>query len=391
MGAKSWAAETSAGGTAAFNSLAMHPTTGAPYVAYVDGGNSQKATVRTFDGTAWSNVGSAGFSAGQATYTSLALHPTTGAPYVAYSDYANSQKATVMTFDDGGDWMSVGNAGFSAGRADYISLALHPTTYAPYVAYIDYGTSTRPTVMTFANSAWSTVGTAGISAGIGPYTSGMAQYTSLALHPTTGAPYVAYYDNSIQQIRVVTFDGSTNWNTVGSAGFSDWIAVYISLVIHPTTGAPWVAYRDVANSYRATVKTFNGSNWNTVGSAGFSGGEVTYTSLALHPTTYAPYVADSQYGINGDPSFKATVVTFDGSAWSTVGSAAFLAAWVDTFTSLALHPTTGAPYLAYTSSSDWAKVMAYRDPNLVPSPQPPPPPPRPPRPPRCGDASTVVQ
>ena len=367
-------------GAADWTSLAMHPTTGAPYVAYMDGGNSQKATVRTFDGSAWSTVGSAGFSAGQATYTSLALHPTTGAPYVAYSDYANAQKVTVMTFDDGGDWMSVGNVGFSAGRADYISLALHPTTGVPYVAYIDYGTSTRPTVMTFnVSTVWSTVGTAGFSPGIGIYTSGMAQYTSLALHPTTGVPYVAYYDNSIQQIRVVTFDGSTNWNTVGSAGFSDWIAAYISLALHPTTYAPWVAYRDVANSYRATVKTFNGSAWSTVGSAGFSGGgDVTYTSLALHPTTGAPYVAYSES--SAYPTYKATVRTFDGSTWSTVGSAAFSAAWVDTYTSLALHPTTGAPYVAYTSDSAyWAKVMAYRDPNLISSPQPPPPPPRPPR------------
>ena len=78
-------------------------TTGAPYVAYRDGGTSptNKATVRTYTGTTWSVVGEAGFSAGQASFTSLALHPTTGAPFLAYRDGGNSNKATVMFLQKG--------------------------------------------------------------------------------------------------------------------------------------------------------------------------------------------------------------------------------------------------------------------------------------------------
>ena len=44
----------------------------------------------------WSNVGLAGFSAGYAEAISLAIQPGTGNTYVAYVDYANSNKATVM-------------------------------------------------------------------------------------------------------------------------------------------------------------------------------------------------------------------------------------------------------------------------------------------------------
>jgi len=44
-----------------------------------------------FDGNNWVNVGSPGFSAGQADYISLAIDGS-GTPYVAYSDYANSKK-----------------------------------------------------------------------------------------------------------------------------------------------------------------------------------------------------------------------------------------------------------------------------------------------------------
>jgi hypothetical protein len=43
----------------------------------------------------WQTVGMAGFSAGKARYTSLAID-STGSPYVAYGDDGNSGKATVM-------------------------------------------------------------------------------------------------------------------------------------------------------------------------------------------------------------------------------------------------------------------------------------------------------
>jgi hypothetical protein len=51
-----------------------------------------------FDGTNWIIVGSEDFSVGDVGYTSLAFSPS-GEPYVAYEDYGNSSKATVMKFD----------------------------------------------------------------------------------------------------------------------------------------------------------------------------------------------------------------------------------------------------------------------------------------------------
>ena len=101
----------------------MHRTTGAPYLAYSDCANSNKATVMTFTNGAWKTVGAAGFSAGRADYTSLAMHPTTGQPNVAYSEFDINRKATLMTFNNGA-WSAVGSRGFSAGQPQYISLVV---------------------------------------------------------------------------------------------------------------------------------------------------------------------------------------------------------------------------------------------------------------------------
>jgi len=44
-----------------------------------------KASVMKFDGSLWVQVGTPGFSAGQADFTSLAFN-SSGTPYVAYQD-----------------------------------------------------------------------------------------------------------------------------------------------------------------------------------------------------------------------------------------------------------------------------------------------------------------
>jgi hypothetical protein len=97
----------------------------------------------------WSYVGSPGFSAGRAAYTSLALD-SSDTPYVAFQEegYAsNVSKATVMTFD-GSNWVNVGSPGFSAGVEYYTSLALDSSD-TPYVAYEDGGFADKATVMAY--------------------------------------------------------------------------------------------------------------------------------------------------------------------------------------------------------------------------------------------------
>jgi hypothetical protein len=87
----------------------------------------------------------------------------------------------------GGSWQVVGSAGFSAGAAYYTSLAIDPSSGIPYVAYEDGANANKDTVMEYTLGSWSVVGSAGISAGT-------AQYISLAA--SSGILYVAYEDGA---------------------------------------------------------------------------------------------------------------------------------------------------------------------------------------------------
>ncbi len=342
------AAGFSAGG-AQYTSLAFNPSTNQPYVAYRDVANGNKVTVMKFDGTSWVDVGTAGFSAGEVQFISLAFNPSTNEPYVAYFDGGapNLGRATVMKFD-GTAWVNVGTAGFSAGAVQYTSLAFNPSTNEPYVA-CSVGGDSKVTVMKFDGTSWVNVGTAGFSAGV-------VNYTSLAFNESTNEPYVAYRDGAnSNKATVMKFDG-TAWVNVGTAGFSAGSAAFTSLEFNPSTNQPYVAYEDAANGRKSTVMMFNDTSWVNVGTAGFSAGVVNYTSLAFNESTNEPYVAYLD-AVNGA---KATVMKFNGSAWVDVGAAGF-SGGAALYTSLAFNPSTNQPYVAYLDAVNGSKatVMKY--------------------------------
>jgi hypothetical protein len=129
-------------------SMAFTPS-GQAYIAYCDGGTAGtgwKATVKTFDGTQWVDVGNPGISSGAAGYTSIAISPG-GAPVVAFRDDANGSKATVMAFD-GTQWVTLGQPGISAGVVDYTTIAFAPNG-ALYLAYCDSTNSGKVTVQQY--------------------------------------------------------------------------------------------------------------------------------------------------------------------------------------------------------------------------------------------------
>ena len=301
----------------------------------------------------WELVGDAGFSAGNA--ETLSLFTYRGTPYVAYQDRANSNQATVMKFN-GSTWESVGIPDFSLGGAAYISLAVYNGT--PYVAYQDdynYGTGkdlveNRATVMKFNGISWEVVGDPAFSAGVA---------VSTVLFIDNGTPFVAYSDSvNDSKATVMKFNGST-WESVGTPGFSSGGASSFSLAGY--NGTPYVAYSDSANSNKATVMKFNGSMWESVGTPGFSANEISHQSQSLSIYNGTPYLAYADLvltnvGLLPKPEYvpKATVMKFNGASWECVGSPDFVQ--TEQIEVVSLQVYNGIPYIAYKETAVGASM-----------------------------------
>ena len=164
-----------------------------PYMAYWEDANGDKASVMKYDRVydwmggswlEWTNVGTAGFSAGAVKYTSITLN-SANTPYVAYKDLANGGKATVMKYHDNNDtWAPVGQAGFTAGTAEFVSLAIDDSD-TPYVAYNTSTNSGGINVMKYDGSSW-------VIVGIANFVNGTMNGTAALAIDSKGVPYVAF-------------------------------------------------------------------------------------------------------------------------------------------------------------------------------------------------------
>lgn len=266
---------------------------GGIYTSYKDEDLSGKATVRKYSGGSWTTVGAAGFSAGTFIYSSLAVHSngTVYTPYVAYQDGGNGSKATVKSFD-GSDWIGVGSDGFSDGQILGTSMTIADDG-TPYLAYIDNNASNKATVKKYSTGAWSTlpVGGEGLSADA-------VDWVSLAMD-STGRPCLAYRDNSAAaggKATVMSYDGG-GWTLVGSQGLSAGTADYVSIA-GASDGTLYLVYKDNANGGKATVKHYTGSAWVTVGTEGFTAGTAEYVSLKLDSVN-TPYIAFRDGSVGG--------------------------------------------------------------------------------------------
>ena len=329
-----------------WTSVALGPDR-TPYVAFVDGGSSAKATVMRYSGAAWANVGSAGFSSTSVDCTKLAID-SNGRLYVAYVDQASPHAVTVMTYTGAGTtgWQTVGPVGFSGGTGWEVSIAIGPGD-VPFVAYPTQ-TSLMLTVMKYesGSGAWVPAGP----------TTGFSNVTNVSLaFDKAGTPYVAYNDgNWGEQLSAVSFNGSS-WVRVGAQGFSATSVYYPSLAID-SAGTPYVAFEDTDSAHEGVcVMQFSGGTWSFVGQQHMSAGTAYDVSLALTPSG-TPYVAY----VDGNPG-PATVKRLSGGSWVPVGRTGFSGGDVG-YTTIAID-SSGVPYVAYQDSSlhwNFATVMRYQ-------------------------------
>jgi len=224
-------------------------TAGTPYVAYQD--PTEYASVKKFDGSNWVFVGSPSFSAGYAATPSIALDPS-GTPYVSYTDGANAYKVSVMKYN-GSAWENVGPAGFtpdSAGVWEY-SLAIDGSG-TPYIAYQDDNDLLgKAIVMKYDGTSWTELGGT-------PASPGAALWISLALN-ASGEPYIVYADGTDNNKATVVTYHDSSWVTTGAADFSDSSVKYASIAMSKS-GASYVVYKDAAHVNKVTVKELQTSN-----------------------------------------------------------------------------------------------------------------------------------
>ncbi|WP_010243550.1 InlB B-repeat-containing protein [Acetivibrio cellulolyticus] len=111
-------------------------------------GVSGKAVVRKYTNGAGIELSDSWeISEGKAEYTSIAID-SNGIPYVAFTDKKDGCKGVVKKYE-AGEWLALGNEGFSKGEAKFSSIALDGNG-VPYVAYQDGSISKKATVSTFA-------------------------------------------------------------------------------------------------------------------------------------------------------------------------------------------------------------------------------------------------
>lgn len=308
-------------------------TDNTPYVAYKNSTTS-KAVLSHYDGSSWID---SEVSPDEAWWLSFEFN-SNDIPYVGYRDilhpYRGSMKRLVS-----GNWLNVGNEGFTLGAFDYGKLQFD-NAGTPYVAYRNSNNGYKAHAMKFNGSNWVSVGsTSGFS-------SSDANWIDLAIN-NNGYPYVVYKDDgNANKATVMAYDGSS-WGVVGSAGFSADIADYTTIEID-SNDTPYVAYKDEANGDGITVMSYDGASWNVVGSAGFSTGIVDHVSLAIDGEN-TPYVAYQDNAID-----KIVVMKFDGGSWVKLGPLGFSDNAVDSHNgSIDLEISkTGVPYVAYSMGNN---------------------------------------
>lgn len=304
-----------------------------PYIAYQDGDQGNKVTVKKFVNGTWTTVGNAGFTAGGATYIKLAFYNHT--PYVAYTDYSVAQRISVMKFN-GTTWVQVGNAGFSGGLTAHIDLLID-NSGTPYVSMLDYYNSNKLSVYYFNGTYWLQKGGLGFSYGT-------AYYTSLA-KDSNGDLYAACVENNYaSQIRVFKFSG-TGWQELGAYA-SEANCWQATLAVDGTT--PYLAYCATGSAGVARVRKFENGAWVNIANA--SSQLSSWTNMKIrNGVIYLAFTETNNY----NPVLK----SYSGERWTTIGGSS-ISSEMANYVNMDLK-SDGTPVVVFKNLSNSNKIGTY--------------------------------
>ncbi len=313
---------------------------GVPYVAYSDGSQGGKLTVKKFTAEGWQLVGSAGFSTSVASQINLAMNHL-GVPYVVFKD-PNGGSSTAMKYN-GSTWETLGSS--TGIEWPKISFGTNNILYLVFIATND---ENKAHSMTFDGTSWTDLGAVSPSA---------VGYTSIAVY--NNEPYIAYSDSSSPNNAfrgiLKKYNGST-WQTIGGDYFTSNSTYHLNLKFN-ANGEPHVLFASASDNNKAVVARFKSGLWGFLNSNYFSSGAIQWSSLSFDSSnkTLAAFA-------DGGLSSKASVKSHNGTAWSNLGAAGF-SIGAASQVSIAYDSTNGITYLACIDAgkSNQATLYQYVD------------------------------
>ncbi len=311
----SWASPTDMGTVVDFDQV-LYPQTyqdfmgSQIYLAYINTATNKVSVKSSY--ISWTLVGNANFSRGVATKVKLAFDTNTQIPYVAVliQDAPQTQSIDVYKLN-GSTWEQVGATITSVGSM--FSLAIDPSTHHPYVAYDDSTPAIlgQLVIKNFDGSDWQLSGS-GIS-------DGAIASISMAMEPSTHAPYVAFVDSLAlyPTLKVYSLSAST-WSQVGTSLSASVNNPSIQLVFKKSLQIPAVVFKQTDTLDRVVVYEFNPGTWTKIGSdvltAAIGSDAFGQLSLDYYTRSDSPFVGI----LASDGSKNGIVRKFSFSSWYTV-------------------------------------------------------------------------
>ena len=303
------------------------------YLAMGDRGNGQKATVMTFDGSAWETLGAAGFSDNATQSMTVTVDTVTGLPYVVFqancSECLINFHGSVMGYNGTG-WYYLGDPGFTTSQTYFLSLAVRDNheylVVTPNSAYFGH-----PSLQLYDSGSkeWSAMGETFLD------DFDLAYPDGVDLVATDDTLYLAFRTTD-KRINVVSQTLAPNAiETVGDTGFSTPSQSAADLVVSGNT--LYVAYSEDVTA-NVVVMMYNGSSWQVLGDTG---------KAALYRPTLLIY-KETPYVAFIDLDRQLHVLRYENDSWSSVDPNGLA-----TSTALTLMPTLGLfadndiLYLAY--------------------------------------------
>jgi len=277
--------------------MKVNPVDGIPYVLYKgnrEESEDEKAFMVKFEDNSWSFVGSdQGVSDGQVGSDLDLAFDKDGKTYAAYLDYtANVSQAVSVKQLQNSAWSLVGSKGFTNEKISYMGMGINPANQQPMVFNtIDGRSGTLPRralgVSNFDGSTWS------INNEIpGRSTS---TYASLQVSKTVGdALYLGIFNNggSPQTYSIYKYENNT-WETIAEQmiepGAGNLNLRDFDLDVDRSGNIYIIAADDATTSgtYNPRVKKYDAEtkSWSQVGNVlPFDLGSARYLSLAVSPT-----------------------------------------------------------------------------------------------------------